>query len=264
MAFFLDLEDMSYLDSQSTTPTRLSFDHQHDQDRHLNRLETIPSTFQDSNGETHNQFDPSPSRSRRSSDTKAEGDLEKEVGFTAPARSNEAAAPEKDPNLVEWDGPDDPENPQNFSHARKWVISMFLSSLTIWVTFTSSVFSQATRVAAAEFGVSDEVMILGTSLPLFGFATGPLVWGPISELFGRKRPLFFGFFVFVIFQIPVAVAQNVETIMICRFFIGFFGCAPLAIVGGTLADMWDAVGRGIAMASFAGATFGGPTLGPIL
>ena len=47
-------------------------------------------------------------------------------------------------------------------------------------------------------------------------------------------------------------------------FIGFFGSAPLAIVGGTLADIWNPVDRGVAMASFAGATFGGPTLGPIL
>lgn len=49
------------------------------------------------------------------------------------------------------------------------------------------------------------------------------MWGPFSELYGRKYPLFFGFFVFAIFQIPVAVAQNLQTIMICRFFGGFFG-----------------------------------------
>jgi MFS transporter, DHA1 family, multidrug resistance protein len=93
---------------------------------------------------------------------------------------------------------------------------------------------------------------------------GPLLWGPFSELYGRKKPLFFGYAVFIIFQIPVAVAQNVETIMLSRFFIGFFGCSPLAIVGGVLADIWNPVDRGVAMAFFAGATFGGPTLGPIL
>lgn len=76
--------------------------------------------------------------------------------------------------------------------------------------------------------------------------------------------MFFSYLVFIIFQIPVAVARNVETIMLSRFFIGFFGCAPLAIVGGTLADIWDPVDRGVAIASFAGATFGGPTLGPIV
>jgi hypothetical protein len=165
------LEEMSFFDSQSTTPTRSSFDHQYDhQDEHIKRLETIPSVLQDSNGERHNRFDPSPSRSRRSSETKAEEeDIEKEAGFTTGDASKEAAAavPDKDPNLVEWDGPDDPENPQNFTRAKKWTITMLLSSLTIWVTFSTSVFSQATQITAEEFGVSDEVMILATSLPLF-------------------------------------------------------------------------------------------------
>ena len=72
---------------------------------------------------------------------------------------------------------------------------------------------------------------------------GPLMWGPLSELYGRKRPLFLGFFVMGIFQIPVAVAQNLQTIMLCRFFGGVFGCAPLAIVGGMLADFWGPVDR---------------------
>lgn len=90
------------------------------------------------------------------------------------------------------------------------------------------------------------------------------MWGPASEVFGRKLPLFFGFFVFAIFNIPVAVAQNLETIMICRFLEGVFGSAPLAIVGGALADFWGPVDRGVAVCVFASATFIGPIAGPIM
>jgi DHA1 family multidrug resistance protein-like MFS transporter len=90
------------------------------------------------------------------------------------------------------------------------------------------------------------------------------MWGPFSELYGRKIPLFTGFAVMAIFQIPVAVAQNLETILICRFFAGMFGCAPLAVVGGALADFWGPVDRGVATAVFAGATFIGPVAGPIM
>ncbi|KAI4816168.1 MFS general substrate transporter [Aureobasidium sp. EXF-8845] len=107
-------------------------------------------------------------------------------------------------------------------------------------------------------------MILGTSLFVLGFAFGPIVWSPFSELFGRKIPLFIGFFAFAIFQIPVAVAQNVYTIFICRFFGGFAASAPLGIIGGLLADMFGPVDRGIAVAVFASATFIGPVAGPIV
>jgi DHA1 family multidrug resistance protein-like MFS transporter len=83
-------------------------------------------------------------------------------------------------------------------------------------------------------------------------------------LFGRKTPLFIGYFLFAIFQIPVAVAVNLETIMLCRFFGGAFASAPLAIVGGALADFFGPVDRGIAVCVFAGATFIGPIAGPIV
>ena len=52
-----------------------------------------------------------------------------------------------------------------------------------------------------------------------------------------------GFFVFAIMNIPVAVAQNVETIMLCRFLAGAFGAAPLAIVGGMYVDFWSMADR---------------------
>ena len=52
--------------------------------------------------------------------------------------------------------------------------------------------------------------------------------------------------------------------MLCRFLGGFFGSAPLAIIGGTLADFWGPVDRGFALGLFAGATFIGPVAGPIV
>jgi MFS transporter, DHA1 family, multidrug resistance protein len=91
-----------------------------------------------------------------------------------------------------------------------------------------------------------------------------MIWGPLSELFGRKVPLFVGYTIFIILQLPVAVAPNVETILVCRFFMGCFGCAPLAIVGGALADFWGPVDRGVAITFFAAATFAGPAFGPIV
>ena len=177
--------------------------------------------------------------------------------------SGDKPSPSNDSNLIEWDGPDDTGNPQNWPRWKKWVITTVLSTLTFCVTFASSVFSAATEATAAEFDVSEEVMVLATSLFVLGFAFGPVVWGPFSELYGRKIPMFTGLFLFAVFQTPVAVAQNVETIMLCRFLGGLFGCAPIAIVGGALADFWTPIERGVAVCSFAGATFVGPLAGPI-
>ncbi|KZL64739.1 MFS multidrug transporter, partial [Colletotrichum tofieldiae] len=166
--------------------------------------------------------------------------------------------------IISWTGPNDPENPQNWTSRKKWAVTISLGSLTWVVTFASSIFSTATQVAAEEFGVSVEVMTLGTSLFVLGFAFGPLMFGPLSEIYGRKYPLFIGYFAFAIFQIPVAVAKNIETVMVCRFLSGFFGSSPLSVVGGALVDMWPPVELGIAMSIFAGANFVGPVAGPIV
>lgn len=66
--------------------------------------------------------------------------------------------------LVEWDGPNDPEHPMNFPLWKKSLITCIFSTLTIWVTFSSSVFSAAAGITSKEFDVSVEVMTLGTSL----------------------------------------------------------------------------------------------------
>lgn len=174
------------------------------------------------------------------------------------------AEKKKDPNLVEWDGPNDPENPMNWPVSKKWRVTVSLGFMTFCVTFASSVFSNATVPVAEEFGVSTEVTTLGTSLFVLGFGIGPLIWGPFSELYGRKVPLFIGYVIFAIFQIPVAVAQNLETIMLCRFFGGCFASAPLAIVGGAFVDFWGPVDRGVAVCVFASATFIGPIAGPVM
>lgn len=91
-----------------------------------------------------------------------------------------------------------------------------------------------------------------------------MIFGPMSELYGRKRPLFIGHALFIICQIPVGVAQNVETIMLFRFLGGVVSSGPLAITGGWFADFFDPVQRGLAMAVLSGTTLVGPILGPII
>lgn len=83
----------------------------------------------------------------------------------------------------------------------------------------------------------------------------------MSEAYGRQRPLLFGFALFVIFQAPIAAAQNLQTVLVCRFLSAAFGSATLAIIPGLYVDIWLPAERGIATMFFAGTAFAGPTLG---
>lgn len=103
-------------------------------------------------------------------DVEAQGEREKEDALRL-----EREKEEQDPNLITWDGPDDPENPMNWNTKKKWIITVILGLMTFVVTFASSVFSTATIVVAELYDVSEEVAVLGTSLFVLGFGVGPLV-----------------------------------------------------------------------------------------
>jgi DHA1 family multidrug resistance protein-like MFS transporter len=156
------------------------------------------------------------------------------------------------------------EKPINMPLWKKWTITLLTALMTAIITFCSSIFSSAAHVTAIEFKVSEVVTLLGLSLFVMGFALGPLAWGPLSERFGRKRPLLTGFFAFAIFQIPLALSPNLATVLISRFLEGAFGAAAMVINSAMFADFWAPTDRGIASSVYATATFAGPTLGPIL
>ncbi|KAM0792068.1 hypothetical protein ACM66B_004773 [Microbotryomycetes sp. NB124-2] len=168
-----------------------------------------------------------------------------------------------DPNKVQWEE-NDPCNPQNWSTSRKWFVTIFCALLTVVVTFASSAPSTGVRDIAQEFAVGLVPANLVTSMFLLGFCTGPMLWAPLSEMFGR-RPLFIVTFLgFAIFQIPCALTPTFGGLIVSRFIAGTFAASPLTNCGGVVADIWDAVGRGPAMSLFSGSVFIGPVVGPII
>lgn len=170
---------------------------------------------------------------------------------------------EDDPYLVEYI-PNDPRNPMEWGQVKKWVIIMTVAIATLAVAFISSAYSGATRPIIEEFGISQEVSILGISLFVLGFAIGPLLWAPLSELYGRQV-LFFGtYMMLTIFNAGCAGANSAATLIVLRFLAGTFGSSPLTNAGGVIADIMPASQRGVAMSIFAAAPFCGPVLGPIV
>ncbi|RQM05778.1 hypothetical protein DH86_00004153, partial [Scytalidium sp. 3C] len=111
---------------------------------------------------------------------------------------------------------------------------------------------------------STEVAASGVSLIVFGFGLGPLIWAPLSEVYGRKWVVVVPYFIAAIFSFGTATAKDIQTVLITRFFAGFFGSAPVANTGGVLADIWAPQQRGIAVVGYAITLVGGPTLGPII
>ncbi|RDA92768.1 hypothetical protein CP533_0816, partial [Ophiocordyceps camponoti-saundersi (nom. inval.)] len=159
--------------------------------------------------------------------------------------------------------PNDARNPMTFARPFKWLITWLAAFSTLAVAFASSAYSGGAGYIRAEFDVSSEVVILGVSMFVLGFAIGPLIWAPLSELYGRQRIFFVTYMALTAFNAAAAGAPSMPALIVLRFFAGAFGSSPLTNAGGVIADMFSAEERGLATSVFALAPFLGPALGPI-
>ncbi|KAL2886577.1 putative MFS-type transporter [Ceratocystis lukuohia] len=160
--------------------------------------------------------------------------------------------------------PNDPENPKNWSKAFKWYCTMVVAVTCFVVAFSSSVITPGISGVKQRFDVSDEVALLTITVFVVGFGVGPMVFAPLSEIYGRRIVYGITLFIAVIFIIPCAVATNITTLIVCRAIDGIAFSAPMTLVGGTLADMWKNEERAVPMAAFSAAPFLGPAIGPLV
>ncbi|KAK8034753.1 major facilitator superfamily domain-containing protein [Apiospora rasikravindrae] len=169
---------------------------------------------------------------------------------------------EEDPFLVDYID-NDPKNPMKFSQLKRWSIMMVQAVAVLAVAFVSTAYSGGVVEIIREFKIDTIIAILGVSLFVTGFAVGPLIWAPLSEMYGRQF-LFFGtYMALTAFNAGAAGSRNIETLIILRFLAGTFGASPMTNAGGVIADMFTAHERGMATAVFATAPFLGPSIGPI-
>jgi multidrug resistance protein len=115
-----------------------------------------------------------------------------------------------------------------------------------------------------EFGNSKIVATLGLSTFVIGVALGPMLLSPLSEFYGRRPVYLVSWTMYLIWIIPSAVAKNIETMIIARFFDGLAGSAFLSVAGGTVGDMFARKDLQAPMMAFSMAPFIGPSLGPLV
>jgi multidrug resistance protein len=169
---------------------------------------------------------------------------------------------DQDPYIVSWIE-EDARNPMLFKNTSKWAITCLASMATFVVALVSSAYSGATAEIVGYFRVSEELALVGISLFVIGFAVGPLVWAPLSEIYGRRLILILSLMTLTAFTAGAAGSKNIQTLIILRFLAGSFGSAPMAVSGAVIADIFPPIIRGLASGLFCAAPFLGPVLGPI-
>jgi MFS family permease len=125
------------------------------------------------------------------------------------------------------------------------VICALISFLTLLTPLASSFFAPDVAQVMQEFeSASLELAAFVVSVYVLGFAAGPLIMAPFSEICGRT-PVYHACNVgFVVFVIACAKAPSLNALIVFRLLSGSFGSAPLTNGGGTIADMVSQENRG--------------------
>ncbi|GAA5830889.1 hypothetical protein JCM11251_001112 [Rhodosporidiobolus azoricus] len=172
-------------------------------------------------------------------------------------------AEEEDPFLVTLKGRDH-LNPHTWAVWYRWALTGVAGLLVLNATFASSAPSGLIPDLMERFDVSQEVGVLTISIFVAGYCVGPLLWGPLSERYGRRLVFLFVWPFYTGFQVGCALSPNIGALLVFRFLGGCFASSPLTNSGGVIADLWDADRRGDALAIFALMPFAGPALAPMI
>ena len=128
---------------------------------------------------------------------------------------------------------------------------MVVALCALMVSLCSSAYSGAPEEIMREFDVSEEVYTLGISLFVLGFAVGPVIWAPLSEMFGRRPIFILTYVALTALNAGAAGSPNIQTLLVLRFLGGAIGSNSLVGSGAIVADQFAARERGLALSYFA-------------
>ncbi|KAF1993362.1 MFS general substrate transporter [Amniculicola lignicola CBS 123094] len=183
------------------------------------------------------------------------------------AQANNASqdAVSKDPNIVDFEGPDDAENPMNWSPGKKTTQIIIVTTMTLLSPIGSTINAAATLDILKHFNSTNETVgTLVTTIFLLGYTFGPIVIAPLSELYGRAILYKICMLFFVVFNVACAVSDSLGSLVAYRFLAGVMGSCPVTLGTGSIADMVATEKRAGAMGAYIIGAVLGPAIGPVI
>ena len=126
------------------------------------------------------------------------------------------------------------------------LLTLILGSLTALPPLSIDMYLPALPDVSTALGTSAATAQLTLTACLIGLALGQLVVGPMSDQFGRRKPLLIGMSCYVVASAACAAAPSAELLVGCRLIQGLAGAAGVVIARAVVRDLYD----GLAMARF--------------
>ncbi|KAL6229841.1 hypothetical protein BDW75DRAFT_249232 [Aspergillus navahoensis] len=164
---------------------------------------------------------------------------------------------------VYWED-SDMENPRLWPLWYKGLTITAMSLGATVVSLSSTLYTSGIPGVQEDFSISKLEALLGVTTYLLGMAMGSVLFAPLSELAGRRPVYTISMIVFLLFLLSSALAQNIETLLVSRFFGGFLGCALMSNSPASVNDIVSDEHRALAFGFWSIGPTNGPVYGPII
>ncbi|KAF9648485.1 multidrug resistance protein 4 [Thelephora ganbajun] len=173
-----------------------------------------------------------------------------------------SAEKEIDPEDDEWLG--SPAHPRNWPATKKWTNMAIVSFYTCLPPLTSSMMAPGLQQIGQHFHETNPTIIaMSLSIILLAWVFSPLIIAPLSEMYGRRWLYHISNLLTLAFSLGCAFAPTMGSLIGFRFLSGIASAAPLALGGGSVADLFAEQDRASAMAIYILGPLLGPVIGPV-
>ncbi|GLA28380.1 hypothetical protein AnigIFM63309_008657 [Aspergillus niger] len=158
-----------------------------------------------------------------------------------------------------------PEPPYSiFDKRQKWLIIIIVSTAATFSGFASNIYFPALPTIANDLNVSIELLNLTVTSYLIFQGLAPSLWGPVSDVKGRRTAYMCTFVVFLGACIGLAESKNYATLIILRCLQSTGSASTIAIGSGVISDITTRAERGGYMGIFQAGLLVPVAVGPVI
>lgn len=121
----------------------------------------------------------------------------------------------------------------------QWMVIIILALLTALEPLSIDLYLPGFILISEAFGTSITNVQISLSTFLGGFAIGQLLWGPLADKFGRKKPILVSLAIFIVASIACIYVKTVEQLWVVRFIQAIGGCGGVVISRAVVTDYFD-------------------------
>ena len=131
----------------------------------------------------------------------------------------------------------------------KTFLIILLGILAALGPFTIDMYLPAFGKIANEFGTDESRVAFTLTSYFFGIAIGQLIYGPIVDKYGRRKPLLFGLFLYLLSALGCALSTSIEMMIVMRLFQALGGCVGMVASVSIISDVYEVNQRARAFSS---------------